>query len=175
MSILTNQQQTLAMICSKYLTHLSREYVSLESEYDFIPDDAIAIFKIANPTVNLTKYIERLIRYLKLIDDDIFYAIGLIEHFICICAKRYTYILTPYTVHELLATSILITMKINTDAFFGNKYCAKVFGVSDLILARCELNFLVYLQFSVIIPTEIFEKYKRSICISIEESLIDKN
>jgi hypothetical protein len=160
LSVLTEQQINLAMVCSEYLTHLSHEYETLEN---FKPDDVIVIFKIIHPSISLINYIKRMIRYLKLVDDDLFYAIGLIEHFICLCKKRKTYILIPETVFELLATAVLITMKFNSDYFFSNAYYAKVFGVSKIILARCEINFLVYLQFSLTIPIEIFVQYKEYI------------
>jgi len=163
MAILLEQDFDTIVLCSNYLEQLSHEHENLIKKYEYIPDDLVVIFNSNHPSITLQNYIKRMFKYLQLRQDDLLYAMNLIEHLMNVCKTRYTYILTPTTIHKLLASSILITLKITDDKFYYQTYYAKIFGMTRDCLTQCEINFLLYIQFSVYISMEIFNDYKHSI------------
>ncbi|KAM3403940.1 hypothetical protein ACQJBY_007190 [Aegilops geniculata] len=73
--------------------------------------------------------------------------------------------MTPFSVHRLLITSVVVAAKFTDDAFFNNAFYARVGGISTIEMNRLELDLLFNLDFRLKVNLETFGSY----CLQLEK------
>uniref|UniRef100_A0A8R7P8H9 Cyclin n=1 Tax=Triticum urartu TaxID=4572 RepID=A0A8R7P8H9_TRIUA len=67
--------------------------------------------------------------------------------------------MTPFSVHRLLITSVVVDAKFTDDAFFNNALYARVGGINTIEMNRLELDLLFNLDFGLKVNLETFGSY----------------
>ena len=111
------------------------------------------------PNITLSKYLERMKKYMKLEDNSIILGLIYLDRF---CRKT-KIILTDYNTHRLLFISILTAVKYQEDKFYTNKLYAQVCGVKTTVLNQMEYEFVIGMGFEFYVSVSLFDKYKNTI------------
>ena len=108
------------------------------------------------PSISTKNYLFRIVKYTEVEDNTIIIALIYIDR-ICEISKI---ILTPYNIHKIIFTAILLAIKYNEDRIFNFEYYSKVAGVSIKEMQILEKYFSILVRFKFFVSKEIFEKYK---------------
>ena len=73
--------------------------------------------------------------------------------------------MTPFSVHRLLITSVVVAARFTDDAFFNSAFYARVGGISAFEMKRLELDLLFNLDFRLKVNLESFG----SCCLQLEK------
>jgi len=106
------------------------------------------------PEIKLSEYVLKIIELTKCEFNTIIYSLILID-------KLYFkgFIINEYNIYKLLYISIIISIKMNQDIIYDNKYYAKILGVEPKELLILEINFLTLLNFNIYISNDSFQYY----------------
>jgi len=106
------------------------------------------------PEIKLSEYVLKIIELTKCEFNTIIYSLILID-------KLYFkgFIINEYNIYKLLYISIIISIKMNQDIIYDNKYYAKILGVEPKELLILEMNFLTLLNFNIYISNDSFQYY----------------
>jgi hypothetical protein len=111
------------------------------------------------PTISLKDYLERVISYSKIENNTLITSLIYIDR---LCQKT-KLILTPYNMHRIIFTSILLSLKYNEDLIYNFSFYSKIAGINVKELKKLESEFVKLINFSLYVETEQFEKYKQSL------------
>lgn len=107
------------------------------------------------PEVSVESYLERIRKYSRCSDSCFIMALVYVDRLI----EKKGLVLSRLNAHRLLITSVMLAAKYHDDFFYNNAYYAKLGGLSLQELNVLELDVLKFLDFSLFIPTESFDKY----------------
>ena len=108
------------------------------------------------PKITLSKYLERMKKYMKLEDNSIILGLIYLDRF----CKKTKIILTVYNTHRLLFISILSAVKYQEDKFYKNTFYCQVCGVQIGILNQMEYEFCCGIGFEFYVSVSLFDKYR---------------
>ena len=108
------------------------------------------------PSISTKNYLFRIVKYTEIEDNTLILALIYIDR-ICDIAKI---ILTPYNIHKIIFTAILLAIKYNEDMIFNFEYYSKVAGISINEMQILEKYFAILLRYKFFVSNEIFENYK---------------
>ena len=108
------------------------------------------------PSISIKNYLFRILNYTEIEDNTIIIALIYIDR-ICEMAKI---MLTPYNIHKIIFTAILLAIKYNEDIIFNFEYYSKIAGISIKEIQILEKDFSILLRFKFFVSKEHFEKYK---------------
>lgn len=163
------QEQPESLIQTKLISSISITLIQLVSENRSKPDYKSKVkmqihspfTSLSIPSISLSDYLHRIWKYSKMDESSLIFALVYIDR---LCSKK-KIILTEFNVHRILFSSILIAIKFNEDKYFSNKYYSKIGGMELKQLNEMEMEFLVEINFHMLIENKLFEKYKRNLCI----------
>ena len=108
------------------------------------------------PNITLSKYLERMKKYMKLEDNSIILGLIYLDRF----CKKTKIILTEYNKHRLLFISILTAVKYQEDKFYRNTFYSQVCGVQTNILNQMEYEYCCGMGFEFYVSISLLDKYK---------------
>ena len=108
------------------------------------------------PKISILDYINRIIKYTYVEKSSLIVSLIYLDR---ICQNDI--LITDYNIHRLLLISIIMSIKINEDQIFNNKYYAEVGGVSIKEFNSIESDFVNYINYYLFVTEEEFFKYKR--------------
>ena len=108
------------------------------------------------PSLSVIDYLIRIATYSEAEDNTIILSLIYIDRI----TELSSIILTPYNVHRLVFTAVLIAIKYNEDVCFGFNFYATVAGVPIKELKLLERDFIDLIKFKLYVKKEEFEKYK---------------
>jgi hypothetical protein len=110
------------------------------------------------PEIQLSEYVLKIIELTKCEFNTLIYSLILID-------KLYFkgFIINEYNIYKLFYISIIISIKMNQDIIYDNKYYAKILGVEPKELLILETNFLTLLNFNIYISNDSFQYYLDSL------------
>ena len=111
------------------------------------------------PTISLKDYLERVISYSKIENNTLITSLIYIDR---LCQKT-NLILTPYNIHKITFTSILLSLKYNEDLIYNFSFYSKIAGINVKELKKLESEFVNLINFSLYVEREQFEKYRQSL------------
>ena len=106
--------------------------------------------------ISLSQYIKRINKYTEMGESTFIIALIYIDR---ICELS-NIILTPFNIHRLICTSVIIAIKYNEDIIYENSFYADVFGIDSEELILLELKFLELINFNLFIHTKQFNQYQ---------------
>jgi len=108
------------------------------------------------PKITLSKYLERMKKYMKLEDNSIILGLIYLDRF----CKKTKIILTVYNTHRLLFISILTAVKYQEDKFYKNTFYSQVCGVQINVLNQMEYEYVCGMGFEFYVSFSLFDKYR---------------
>lgn len=111
------------------------------------------------PSLSVKDYLYRIQNYSEAEDNT--FIIGLI--YIDRMCEASSVIITPYNVHRILFTSILLAIKYNEDVNFSDIFYAKISGMNIKEIKKLERDFVDLIGFNFFVKKEYFQKYKQYI------------
>ena len=142
---------------SKALTIILEENKRSDNYKDIIEKQNKMIFSSKTiPNISIYDYLIRIQFYSGIEKSTLIFSLILIDH---IC-KNADLILTYYNIHRILFGSILISIKINEDSIYDNKFYAEIAGVKLKELNVIEYTFFKLNNFNVLVSTKEYKKYK---------------
>lgn len=107
-------------------------------------------FSSSRPTIPLNDFLARLRLYAKCSDGVFLWALVLLQR-LEYADRRLR--VSPFNIHRLLITAIMISAKFVDNAWYSNKYYARVGGVASVEeMNNLELEMLKLLDFRVHVP-----------------------
>jgi hypothetical protein len=73
------------------------------------------------------------------------------------------FIINSFNVYKIIFSSLVIAIKYNEEEYFGNKYLAKVGGLSLNEMNLLELIYLNLIDFNLYVSDEVFQTYYKNI------------
>ena len=151
------QKNNLLNVFISNLELMIEENTKLKNYLKIIHVQKKCIFSsLKYPKIPLLKYIKRIQEYTKMEESTFIISLIYIDR-VCELSKI---ILTPFNIHRLLCTSIIIAIKYNEDIIYENSYYADVFGIDTQELIMLELKFLELINFNLFINKKQFNQYQ---------------
>jgi len=109
------------------------------------------------PLISLPRYLERVLSFAPCSNSCFIIALIYIDRII---QTHSDFILNSLSVHRMLITSVMLATKFFDDETFNNLYYAKVGGLQVSELNQLEEKFLTLIDFTLTIPSDLFERYR---------------
>lgn len=109
------------------------------------------------PLISLHRYLERVLSFAPCSNSCFIIALIYIDRII---QNNSDFILNSLSVHRMLITSVMLATKFFDDETFNNLYYAKVGGLQVFELNQLETKFLTLINFTLIIPSELYDRYQ---------------
>ena len=107
------------------------------------------------PSISLTDYIERLLKYSKAFKEII---IIILIYLDTICAKHKIN-LNYYNIHKLIFAAFIVAIKFHEDEYYSFNYYAKLGGISKKEAINLEYEFLSLIDFKLFVNQQLYDKY----------------
>lgn len=147
------REQVEMLVChvlQKVVSHNDAKITSLE-------DQQLTRFHAkTRPAITVIAYIDRIVKYAT-IDKNVLLSFLVFADRICLRDPSYT--VSTYTVHRFLITAAACGSKILSDKYLTNSLYAKVGGIPPRELNLLELEFLLLLDWHVVVPDELLQAY----------------
>ena len=108
------------------------------------------------PSITIKDYLIRIQNYSGMEKSTLILSLILIDHM----CKKSNVILTPYNIHRILFSSVLISIKYNEDSYYDNKFYAQIAGIKADELQLLEYKFFELNDFHVYVNDKEFEQYE---------------
>eukprot|EP01083_Nonionella_stella_P144307 450321_1 len=108
------------------------------------------------PSVSIQRYLDRIAKYAKCSPTVYVVALIMIDRFI---HYNPDVSLTPFTIHRLIATSFVISIKLRDDIYYSMPYYAQVLGVKPADLCHMEIAFLRQIDFDLLVTPKMVKAY----------------
>ena len=142
---------------SNALTTILEENKKLENFKEIIRKQSKMVFSAKSiPNISINDYLTRIQLYSGIEKSTLILSLIQIDH---IC-KKTELILSYYNIHRLLFTAVLISIKINEDNYYDNKFYAEIAGVKLKELKMLEYTFMELNDFNVFINHNEYEQYR---------------
>ena len=138
------------------LTTILEENKKLENYKDILKSQNKMIFSSNSiPNISIKNYLIRIQTYSCIEKSTLVLSLILIDHL----NKNSELVLTYYNIHRILFGAILISIKLNEDSYYDNKFYSQIAGVSLKELKIIEYTFLELNNFNVFIDSNEYEQY----------------
>ena len=107
------------------------------------------------PPIPIETYLERIFLYSKCEESSLVASLIYLDRISSVGKV----LLTPFNIHRILFTSVLVAIKYNEDKIFKMKYYASIAGVSEKELRCLESVFLSNVRFNLYINEKEYEEY----------------
>ena len=112
------------------------------------------ISKIKN-SITIKNYLGRLVKYTQAESSTL---IAMLIYIDRLCEIN-NFIINSFNVYKIIFSSLVIAIKYNEEEYFGNKYLAKVGGLSLNEMNLLELIYLNLIDFNLYVSDEVFQTY----------------
>ena len=109
------------------------------------------------PCITIKEYLLRIQNYSGMEKGTLILSLILIDHM----CKRSNIILTPYNIHRVLFSSVIISIKYNEDSYYDNNFYAQIAGIKPDELQLLEYKFFELNDFNVYVSDKEFEQYEK--------------
>ena len=141
---------------SEILTTILEENKKLDNYKDILKSQNEMIFSSNSiPNISIKDYLIRIQTYSCIEKSTLVLALILIDHL----NKKSELILTYYNIHRILFGAILISIKLNEDSYYDNKFYSQIAGVSMKELKMIEYTFIELNNFNVFVDNNEYEQY----------------
>eukprot|EP01113_Clastostelium_recurvatum_P033097 TRINITY_DN4339_c0_g1_i1.p1 TRINITY_DN4339_c0_g1~~TRINITY_DN4339_c0_g1_i1.p1 ORF type:complete len:425 (-),score=90.10 TRINITY_DN4339_c0_g1_i1:153-1427(-) len=142
--------------CVQILASVLEKIVVHNDQVPLVPNQLTLFHSALTPSVSVTSYLNRIIRYSPSSVDSLIIAMIYIDRIVQ-CASQLR--LCSRSIHRMLITSIMVASKFYDDGFYTNSYYAKVGGLSTSEINTLEINFLFLLRFTLSVTPDDYYTY----------------
>lgn len=142
------------------------EYVTAEKGEIYVgmpswEEPVSVFFSVTKPDIQTGLYIRRLVRYAQCSRSA--FIIGLV-YLKRLEANDNKLVLSPYNMHRLLITSLMLAAKIVDDRCYSNAHYARVGGIATVKeMNRLELQMLALLKYDLFVSPEEYDFFVRNL------------
>ncbi|CAK9047946.1 unnamed protein product [Durusdinium trenchii] len=108
------------------------------------------------PSIGIEDYLMRLRDYFMCSDSCFLLALVYISRFLDFCPD---FVVNAFSIHRLLATSLVVSVKFHEDVIYSNTFYAKVCGLRQEELNRGELEFLKMIKWDCGVSQDVNSLY----------------
>lgn len=138
------------------LSKLTQMNDTVSKEFNLGSGRATSFDAQFRPEISIQGYLERIVKYTPCSKECFLLAAIYIDRII----QTSDFLVTPFNVHRILITSIMLAAKLFDDIIYNNKYYSLVAGVPVQELNALELQLLLLLDHNLFIEREQFEMYR---------------
>jgi hypothetical protein len=109
------------------------------------------------PGISIKDYLVRIQNYSGMEKGTLILSLILIDHM----CKKSNIVLTPYNIHRVLFSSVLISIKYNEDSYYDNNFYAQIAGIKPNELQLLEYKFFELNDFNVYVCDNEYEQYEK--------------
>ena len=109
------------------------------------------------PNISIKDYLIRIQNYSLMEKSTLILSLILIDHM----CKKSNIVLTPYNIHRILFSSVIISIKYNEDSYYDNNFYAQIAGIKPNELKLLEYKFLELNDFDVYVTDVEYEQYEQ--------------
>jgi len=144
------------------LSKLCKTIVAIETERP-PPEAATKFHSKTVPTICVDAYLRRLHSYLQC--SDACFVMGLV--YVERLAKLRSVSVCRFSVHRLLATSVVVAAKFHDDVYYSNAFYAKVSGISLTQMNALEVAFLKCIEWKLnVSPQQYREAHNKLLALA---------
>jgi hypothetical protein len=108
------------------------------------------------PSISIGSYLERIAHYSECSDESLVMAF---IHISRVSHNKPHFHLNALSIHRLLLTAIMTTVKFYDDAYYNNAFFAKIGGVQLREMNALEIDFLELIQFELYIDSKVYCRF----------------
>ncbi|KAJ2156117.1 cyclin-like protein interacting with PHO85, partial [Coemansia sp. RSA 552] len=114
-----------------------------------ISDDVTPFHSRAIPSISIHDYLERVAKFVCLDNDSLLAVVVYLDRISRAQIHRPSLALSPFNIHRLVITAIVVAHKFNSDIFFNNARYSKVGGIPLGEMNQLELEMLFLVKFDL--------------------------
>ncbi|KAJ2760793.1 cyclin-like protein interacting with PHO85, partial [Coemansia nantahalensis] len=118
-----------------------------------LSDDITPFHSRAVPAISVRDYLERVAKFVCLENDTLLAVLIYLDRVARAQRHRPALLLSPFNIHRLVITAIVIAHKFSSDVFFNNARYAKVGGIPLAEMNQLELEMLFLMKFDLKVDT----------------------
>ena len=150
------QNESISEIISELLLGICEENLKNTS----IPRNILSKFyTIKRPNISLSKYIERIQKYINVQDSTLILILIYIDK---LCGK-FNISLNFLNIYKLIFGAMITALKYNEDSVFEMDYLSKVCGISLKEAKELEFLFIILIKFDLYVKEETYEQYYQDV------------
>ena len=152
------QNMNLINAISKTLTTILENNKKLKNYRDILKKQSMMYFSANSiPNITINDYLIRIQNYSLMEKSTLILSLILIDHM----CKKSNIVLTPYNIHRILFSSVIISIKYNEDSYYDNNFYAQIAGIKPNELKLLEYKFLELNDFDVYVTDVEYEQYEQ--------------
>ncbi|KAI9504426.1 cyclin PHO80-like protein, partial [Coemansia spiralis] len=101
------------------------------------------------PPISVLHYLDRVAKFVGLDNDSLIAVLVYLDRVTRAQMHHPSLALSPYNIHRLMLTAIVVAHKFNSDIFFNNLRYSKVGGIPLAEMNQLELEFLFLIKFDL--------------------------
>jgi hypothetical protein len=144
---------TFVPVIASVLTHITQR----NKEITCTSEKLKLFHSLKVPPIGTSDYLNRIVKYAYCSPECFIFALIYLDRLIT--ANKNCHI-TPYNVHRLLITSVLLAAKVRDDTYYSNSYYSAIGGISNAEINKLEGTFLVLVDFDLFVSPETYDQYR---------------
>ena len=143
---------------SNTLTTILEKNKKLKNYREILKKQSLMYFSAYTiPNISIKDYLIRIQNYSLMEKSTLILSLILIDHM----CKKSNIVLTPYNIHRILFSSVIISIKYNEDSYYDNNFYAQIAGIKPNELKLLEYKFLELNDFDVYVTDVEYEQYEQ--------------
>jgi len=143
---------------SNTLTTILEKNKKLKNYREILKKQSLMYFSAYTiPNISIKDYLIRIQNYSLMEKSTLILSLILIDHM----CKKSNIVLTPYNIHRILFSSVIISIKYNEDSYYDNTFYAQIAGIKPNELKLLEYKFLELNDFNVYVKDTEYEQYEK--------------
>jgi hypothetical protein len=143
---------------SNTLTTILEKNKKLKNYREILKKQSLMYFSAYTiPNISIKDYLIRIQNYSLMEKSTLILSLILIDHM----CKKSNIVLTPYNIHRILFSSVIISIKYNEDSYYDNNFYAQIAGIKPNELKLLEYKFLELNDFNVYVTDVEYEQYEQ--------------
>jgi hypothetical protein len=143
---------------SNTLTTILEKNKKLKNYREILKKQSLMYFSAYTiPNISIKDYLIRIQNYSLMEKSTLILSLILIDHM----CKKSNIVLTPYNIHRILFSSVIISIKYNEDSYYDNNFYAQIAGIKPNELKLLEYKFLELNDFNVYVKDTEYEQYEK--------------
>jgi hypothetical protein len=143
---------------SNTLTTILEKNKKLKNYREILKKQSLMYFSAYTiPNISIKDYLIRIQNYSLMEKSTLILSLILIDHM----CKKSNIVLTPYNIHRILFSSVIISIKYNEDSYYDNNFYAQIVGIKPNELKLLEYKFLELNDFDVYVTDVEYEQYEQ--------------
>ncbi|EGR33397.1 n-terminal domain protein [Ichthyophthirius multifiliis] len=140
---------------------ISNVLTEITLQCDKLPIQFITNFHGKNiPNISINDYLLRINKLSGCTQECYIMALIYIDR---ITERHKNFLINSYSIHRIIITSVMISIKFYEDKYYNNEYYAKIGGISLQEVNQLERDFLQLINFRLYINPVLFYNYREKI------------